>query len=360
MKCVNCGAELLPGDRFCPSCGALHPLLAGTPGERPPAPPEPLPGVPPSTPSAPPTGRGPLWGWIAAGCGGLLIFAVVFGGGLVVMPSLLPAPTPTVTPMPTQLPPTDTPTRVLPTRKPSPTKVPTRPASPTPTTVFAPSETSTRVPPTKTSSPTQAPAKPVAPTPTVGLASFGCPGTKGNSLFFDDFGDPESGWTDYRGADYEHFYKDGEFHFRIWRTNSTGNAWMLLRDLGTRYSMEVQAWKHDGLDMNDYGLLFGGQDDKNYYTFFISDSGSYRVAKKVEGEWVGLKEWTKTPFVNKGGVNYLGLKVDDTQITVCLNGQTLVTVGDPALKSGRVGMVAGAFDEPVHIHFDSFGVWRLD
>jgi hypothetical protein len=52
--------------------------------------------------------------------------------------------------------------------------------------------------------------------------------------------------------------------------------------------------------------------------------------------------------------------VEGTQITPCLNGQTLTTVNDPALKSGRIGLVTGAYDEPVHIHFDNFGVWKFD
>jgi hypothetical protein len=35
-------------------------------------------------------------------------------------------------------------------------------------------------------------------------------------------------------------------------------------------------------------------------------------------------------------------------------------VNDPALTVGRVGLVVGAYDEAVHIHFDNFGAWNLD
>ena len=68
----------------------------------------------------------------------------------------------------------------------------------------------------------------------------------------------------------------------------------------------------------------------------------------------------QTPLVNKGGLNFLGLRVEGTQITACLNGQALTTANDPMLKSGRIGLVVGAYDEPVHIHFDNFGVWKFD
>jgi hypothetical protein len=224
--------------------------------------------------------------------------------------------------------------------------------SPSPSPTAPATWTATPLPPTPTALPT--------PTATTPLASVGCPGPWGNLLFFDDFGNPQSGWTRYRGEEYEHFYENGEFHFTVWRTNFTGNAWIQLGGLAAHYRMEVQAWKVGGPDMNNYGLLFGGQNDRDYYTFRISDSGSYRVAKQVEGQWVELVPWTETAFVNRGGLNFLGLRVEGTEITACLNGQALSTVNDPMLKSGRVGIIVGAYDEPVHIHFDNFGVWKFD
>ncbi|MBI5032048.1 MAG: hypothetical protein HZB51_16065 [Chloroflexi bacterium] len=42
---------------------------------------------------------------------------------------------------------------------------------------------------------------PTPPKSTVALASFGCPGVQGNRLFFDDYSNPQSGWTPYRGTD---------------------------------------------------------------------------------------------------------------------------------------------------------------
>ncbi len=250
-----------------------------------------------------------------------------------------------------------------------------RDAVPSPTVTTAPpavpTQTQTSVPPTTTQVPTIPPTKAPIPTatlvpppsPTAPPAPAGCPGPWGDLLFYDDFGDHHSGWTEEYGDDYEHFYSEdrpGEFGFEVWRTNFTGNAWMQLDGLGTHYRMEVQAWKEGGPDMNNYGLIFGGRDDVNYHAFRISDSGSYRIAKKVDGQWVELITWTKTPAVNKGGLNVLSLLVEGTKITVCVNGQVLASVNDPALELGRVGMVAGAYDEPVHIHFDNFGVWHLE
>lgn len=196
--------------------------------------------------------------------------------------------------------------------------------------------------------------------PQAPVASASCAGTQESPLFYDDFSNPASGWTEYRGAEYDHFYKDGEWHMRVTKLNFTGNAWMLIRDQGARYRLQVRAWRLEGPDVNSYGLIFGGQNDTNYYAYRISDSGSYQIVKWVDGRSQELVPWTKTPLVNKGASNLLGLVVDGPQIVACLNGMQLNTVIDPALKSGRVGMTDGAYDAPVHIHFDEFGVWKLE
>jgi hypothetical protein len=130
--------------------------------------------------------------------------------------------------------------------------------------------------------------------------------------------------------------------------------------LGSRYRLQVRAWKLEGPDLNNYGLVFGGQDDHSYYTFRISDTGSYRIAKQVDGQWQDLVPWTTTPTIQQGGTNALALIVDGTQVYACINDTLVGSVNDPALGPGRVGMVAGAYDEPTHIHFDDFGVWNIE
>ncbi len=222
----------------------------------------------------------------------------------------------------------------------------------------SPAATITRQPPTPTPSPTRMPTKiPASPSPSRTLiASSPCPIPGGAALFSDDFTNPSSGWTAYRGVDYEHYYENGEFHFAATKPNFTGNAWILLRDQGPRYVVSVRSHKVGGPDMNNYGLLFGGQDDANYYAFRISDSGSYRVARQAQGQWQDLVAWTKTSLINVGAWNTLSAVVQDSRVTVCLNGQALKALDDTALGAGRVGLIAGAFDEPSHIHFDDFVV----
>lgn len=232
------------------------------------------------------------------------------------------------------------PVSLLPTLSPEATPTETR-AAPAP----VPTVRSTPLPPSPTRSP-----EPI----------LACPNPASSLYWSDDFGNRQSGWTEFQGAAYNHFYKDGEFHFQVTARDQTGNAWLLLRDLGTRYRIQVRAWKLAGPNVNSYGLLFGGRDDSNYYAFRIADTGSYRIAKLVEGRWNDLTPWTRTSAIQPGGVNTLTLIADGAQIYACVNNLFLGMVTDPALQPGRVGMIAGAYDEPVHIHFDDFAVWKVE
>lgn len=221
-----------------------------------------------------------------------------------------------------------------------------------------PTKTLTREIPTPAPTRTRAPTR-VPPTPTAEAITGLCPNPAYSVYWSDDFSNPPSGWTNYTGADYSHFYKDGEWHFAVTQKNKTGNAWILLGERSLHQAITVRAWKLEGPNLNSYGLIYGGQNDENYYAFRISDSGSYRIAKLVQGQWQDLIPWTKTAAIHQGGVNELALFLDGAQMYACVNGQLVGMTSDATLQPGRVGMVAGAYDEPTHIHFDDFAVWNL-
>lgn len=204
--------------------------------------------------------------------------------------------------------------------------------------------TKTRVPPTATRAPE---------------ASQPCPNPPRSLYWSDDFSNPNSGWMNFNGADYNHFYKDGEWHFAVTKKNETGTAWIQLRERTLHQAITVRAWRLGEPPMNSYGIIFGGQDDKNYHAFRISDSGSFRLSRVIQNQWHDLIPWTKTAAIWQGGLNELAVLLEGAQIYACVNGQLVGVTSDTALQPGRVGMIAGAYDEPTHIHFDDFAVWNL-
>jgi hypothetical protein len=157
------------------------PPLAGVAVERPQARPAPPPAVAPPMPAAPPARKGLPWNWIAVGCGGLLIVAVVVVGVLAV-PRLLPFVSTPVKPTAVVAAPTATRTAMLlPTATPTVEPTATAPRTATPTLELAatplPTATPTATPPveptatplptaTPTVEPTAVPTAPPLPTAT--------------------------------------------------------------------------------------------------------------------------------------------------------------------------------------------------
>ena len=150
----------------------------------------------------------------------------------------------------------------------------------------------------------------------------------------------------FNGADYNHFYKDGEWHFAVTAKNETGTAWIQLRERTLHQAITVRAWRLGEPPINSYGIIFGGQDDENYYAFRISDSGSFRLSHVIQNKWHDLIPWTKTDAVWQGGLNELAVLLDGAQIYACVNGQFVGTASDwpePALTAlGRVKLTCVA------------------
>ena len=154
-------------------------------------------------------------------------------------------------------------------------------------------------------------------------------------------------------------YENGEYHISLAVTNTLQFAYAKAGDLGTRYRVETHARCLSTDADNDYGLIFARQDPV-YFIFRITDTGTFRVSKKNDTQWSHLTAWTNTSLVKSGGLNAIGLRVEGIRMTVCLNGQALTTLSDPDLKAGRTGMLAGTTDQPTHVHFEDFAIWKLE
>lgn len=141
------------------------PPLAAASVERPQAGPVPLPAVAPPTPAR----KGFPWKWIAVGCGGLLVVAIIVG--VLVVPRLfLPVSTPLE---PTVVAPAASTT--VPTATPLPTATPTvATVAPTHTPTTRPTTTPTRTP---KSTPSPTPSRVASATPTATLTPTSAPST---------------------------------------------------------------------------------------------------------------------------------------------------------------------------------------
>lgn len=115
------------------------------------------------------------------------------------------------------------------------------------------------------------------------------------------------------------------------------------------YYFTVDAQRISGSPEVAYGLVFGHNRDSEY-TFFINDdfpvgAGSTFTLDRREGDHSeALFSYQDTTAVQKGGVNRLGVLVQDKQINLFINDQPVGSVRDDRLSSGRVGVYSIILD----------------
>jgi len=279
------------------------------------------------------------------------------------------APPPTPTPTPTRTPPGPPPGTVaayLPlavqrfgvSLPPTPTRTPTR----TPTvggTVIptrTPTATSTRTP-TSTVGPTPTRTRtPGGPTPTA---------TRQPSprVFFDDFGNPASGWEAGTAGACQSGYVGGEFGVAVTAYNQ---VCLYPAPTGAHAAgvYEVKAYKSGLYDGSVYGLLFGlrnKSDFSQFYVFWVDPADqTYLLQKYQDGSWHNLTEVNYSWAIALGAsANTLKVYRDGGQIDLFVNGTYLTTMNDNSFPTnGYVGVANWAAYNATSAltYFDDFKV----
>lgn len=150
---------------------------------------------------------------------------------------------------------------------------------------------------------------------------------------------------------------------RITLTDSQTVAWSLSDLTANNFYLEVDAFHVIGPLDNGFGLLFRYEDAENFYLFVASHDGYYSLQTVTDGAWGELIEWTPSDQINSEAeaINTLGVLADGSQITILLNGTVMATVEDDRFIGGRIGLMAGSFDEGgVEVAFDDLYLWDLD
>jgi hypothetical protein len=176
-------------------------------------------------------------------------------------------------------------------------------------------------------------------------------------IFSDSFDNSETGWGEVFEPDIIRQYGGSRYHII-----AQGNDVFTWSKLGRDFSdfvLEVDAAQDEGPSNNGYGILFRSEDDEHFYRFGISGDGFYFLDKLVGDDWVAITDWTESPYINRGQAsNRLKVACAGSQITLHVNDQHLATVTDDSYDHGDIGLFAVSFAEPnVHITFDNLKVW---
>jgi hypothetical protein len=191
---------------------------------------------------------------------------------------------------------------------------------------------------------------PFASTPTPAAQS-------GDTLFFDDFTNPATGWKHFSAAEGTMDYDGSGYRFLVnaLQTNFWSTPGKSFKDV----RMEVDVAKLGGPDENRIGLLCRFTEG-NYYFFMVSSDGYYTIGKYLGGDatQLGQVEMQYDEAIHTGlAVNHLRADCIGDTLTLYVNGNPVAQAQDADLPEGDVGLLAGTFAQPgVDVIFDNFVV----
>jgi hypothetical protein len=179
----------------------------------------------------------------------------------------------------------------------------------------------------------------------------------GDTLFYDDFSNPATGWERFTSAEGTMDYDGGGYRFLV--NALQANFWSTPGKSFKDVRMEVDVAKLSGPDENRIGLVCRFLEN-NYYFFMVSSDGYYTIGKYIGGNalQLGQSEMQYNDSIHTGlAVNHLRADCVGNSLTFYVNGDPVAQAQDTDLVEGDVGLLAGTFTQPgVDVIFDNFVV----
>jgi hypothetical protein len=179
----------------------------------------------------------------------------------------------------------------------------------------------------------------------------------GDTLFYDDFTSPVTGWERFTSAEGTMDYDGSGYRFLV--NALQANFWSTPGKSFRDVRLEVDVAKLSGPDENRIGLLCRFIDG-NYYFFMVSSDGYYTIGKYIGGNAIqlGQSEMQFDESIHTGlAVNHLRADCIGNTLTFYVNGNSVAQVQDADFPEGDIGLLAGTFAQPgVDVIFDNFVV----
>ncbi len=217
---------------------------------------------------------------------------------------------------------------------------------------------------TITAEPTATPTETQEPTPTASPTSpAGDPKlTLGDPDFRDQF-NSGSNWTVHNEASSTTEIKNGRFYFTKHVPSPYSDEWLFTWPQIKDFYLEVTAVTPDTCTGKDrFGLIFRAPTYNKGYIFYLACDGTYMLNFWNGTNMVSLKDWTSASEIEAGAnkANRLGVKTDDNDISLYVNGKFLVAIEDNSqIEEGYFGFViTGANTAEFTVTFDELMYWE--
>ncbi len=171
--------------------------------------------------------------------------------------------------------------------------------------------------------------------------------------FFDGFKNNKNNWTTSNNAKVDLNVSGGSYNFRF-KNNTSGWEVHKQFDLdGSRdFKIEALIVKKSGVQGYGYGLMWGKSTAGDYYSFNITGSGYYRIAKMNNGKFEKLVGWKKSTAIKTGNGPYNILKIEkiNNNINFYINAIKVETLNFSNFFGNQIGFMVYN-DQAVEINY---------
>jgi hypothetical protein len=163
------------------------------------------------------------------------------------------------------------------------------------------------------------------------------------TIFEDNFADDSGGWSMRPAVE----VKDGMFVFKLPPDH-------MQIDLNVTFTVKdadicsEAVWPDGDPQILGAGLLFWGEDSKDYFQFGVLNNGKFWIARKQDAKWHTIVENVESSAINTtaGGSNTLRVKVDGNTASFFINGTKVRDLrGQPPKEGWRFGLSGDNFDK---------------
>ena len=259
------------------------------------------------------------------------------------------SPTPALTATPTASP--------TPAISPTPSRTATRTTTPTPTATSTPRATAT---PTITRTPTRTATATVTPTASPTLPALTPPPGAATLLAAESFDPPRYTWVIRQFGEISSQIEDGALNIVVARGNVGYSYSSTMADAGDVLYVAHATVGPTCAPEDHYGLMLRLADESNFYLFGVSCDGRARIQVLEGGRYRALLTGEPDSAVNTGAgaENILAVRAVGDRFEFLANGETIATITDATIASGRFG----AYARPIvttgfQVSFDDFELW---
>ncbi len=178
---------------------------------------------------------------------------------------------------------------------------------------------------------------------------------QGTVILSDDFNDNANDWYIGESSDGRADITGGKLIIDVFTESYV--VWSDLPDTYNSALMVTNAQVLNPVGDGDFGFVCGMEDSENFTALEVSEDGYFSIWKYENDQFVSLVDWTYSKAIPQGGTYTLAAYCGPDKLYLAVNDTLLAETVDPNYTPGRVGLIAGCYQNPnIRLGYEDFTI----